>query len=51
MDELRSQARDVIDLLEDEHVRQVIAYARQLRDAERHGATGHSLETLLEESA
>ena len=50
MDKVRSLAHDLIDILSDEEVRLLIAYAHQIQEGHFDALT-HGLEQLLEESA
>ena len=49
-EELKNQARDVLESLTDEQVQMVLAYARQVRDMEP-AVLNNILERLLEEPA
>ena len=50
MDRVRALAHDLIDILSDEEVRLLIAYAHQIQEG-HFAALTHGLEQLLEESA
>jgi hypothetical protein len=50
MDKMRALAHDLIDILSDEEVRLLIAYAHQIQEG-HFAALTHGLEQLLEESA
>lgn len=50
MDKVRSLAHDLIDVLSDEEVRLLVAYAHQIQEG-HFAALTHGLEQLLEESA
>jgi flagellar motor switch protein FliG len=50
VEELKNQARDVLESLTDEQVQMVLAYARQVRDMEP-AVLNNILERLLEETA
>lgn len=50
VEELKDQARDVLESLTDEQVQMVLAYARQVRDMEP-AVLNNILERLLEETA
>lgn len=50
MEKVRALAHDLIDVLSDEEVRLLIAYAHQIQEG-HFAALTHGLEQLLEESA
>ncbi|HET7746520.1 MAG TPA: hypothetical protein VFM29_04410 [Vicinamibacteria bacterium] len=51
MSELRAQAADLIEVLDDDQLRRLLAYAYRLMHEGRDLAPASGLESLLEESA